>query len=650
MPTAYQKLEANLKFLRERNAPKERIKAEIEKFRASQNRVSANERKLSGAEKVAAVGSKLGSGATFGLLDEAVGLFDEDSKNEQRFLQKQLSEENPGAAFGAEVLGSIAMPGSIFKAAPKAAGLVRKGATVLAEGAAQGGLAGMGQAEGGLEERLRGFGKGASAGAIGAGVLGGATRAVSGTARRAGEAFGLVAPKLDELAAKVSDEDVLSARRKMGEYSGRRLGDEATVADVLPQGEGALRQAATTNREVRRRVDKELRERMNRLSSKGDERFSEYTGTQPKSGRKSVEELNAEASQRAAPHYDAARKESLAAPKKERLTAAQRAEMEAMGVPKDKVPSDEIDEALSLPFVQQRIDQLRRAPRSKFKDVPDDDYEMLHNVYTDIGRQIRSLDRKDWSLKQDLIQQRGILAEAIESRSPSYAKARSEFADPMARREAFEMGSKNTPSDVIPSELKGLDAGEAASYKEAVAQRLRREVPNLDIGEYARFSDVLAPIATREKAQTMKAAFGEDAYNDYVKDLLAMAGLQRMKAGAGESTTVDKLLEQLQSEPEAIVGMVGQLLRGNPMAAIAQFQPSGVWGKAIDKLRNNRSAMTNADFLLRRGEDQVKKSLDELLAIRDASKRSGGRSYRGQKGRRALGATARVAGGSAGRE
>lgn len=650
MPTAYQKLEANLAYLRGRNAPKERIKAEIEKFRASQNRVSANERKLSGVEKVAAVGSKLGAGATFGLLDEAVGLFDEDAKNEQRFLQKQLSEENPGVAFGAEVLGSIAMPGSIFKAAPKAAGLARKAGTVLAEGAAQGGIAGMGAAEGGLEERIKGFGKGASAGAIGAGVLGGAARAASGTARRAGEAFGLVAPKLDELMSRVADEDVLSAHRKLGEYSSRRLGDEVTVADVLPQGEGALRQAATTNREVRKRVDKELRERMNRLSTKGDERFSEYTRTQPKSGRKSVEELNEEASMRAQPFYKAAADEAKAVPPKERLTAAQRKEMEAMGVPGDKVPSDEIDEALSLPYVQQRIDQLRRAPRSKFKDLAHDDHAMLDQVYKDIGRQIRSLDRKDWALKQDLITQRAVLAEAITSRAPSYRKALSEFADPQARREAYELGAKREPSDIIPSQMKDLAPDEASAFREGKAQSLRRDVPNLEIGEYARFNDVLAPIATREKAEVFKQTFGQDAYNEYVKDLLAMAGLQRMKAGAGESTTVDKLLEQLQSEPEAIVGMVGQLLRGNPMAAIAQFQPSGVWGRAIDKLRNNRSASTNADFLLRRGEDQVRKSLDEILAMRNAAQQPGARSYRGQKGRRILGVTARVAGGSAGRE
>lgn len=648
-PSPVQRLHANLAYLKQRGASDDRIQQELDKFRASQDRISANERKLSGIEKVAAVGSKLGAGATFGLLDEAAGLVGgQSAKDEQRFLQKQLEEENPGVAFGAEVLGSLATPGSLFKAAPKAAGIGRKAFTLLREGAAQGALAGLGNAEGGLEERLRAAAKGATVGSIAAGALGGAGKVVSGSVRKGAEALGLSAPKLEDLVSRVADEDVLAARRKLSDYSGRNLGHEVTVADVLPQGEGALRQAATSNRTVRKQVDTQLRERTNRLSNLADERFSQHTGTAPESMGHAVEGMNEAASQKAQPLYKQASEEAAAAPSVQRLTSAERAQMVELGIPEDKLPPlDAIDEALGLPYVQQRIGQLKSAPRSKFAKLADDDHAVLDQVYKDIGKQIRSLDRKDWSLKADLVQQRAILAEAITSRAPTYKQALSTFADDMAHRDAYLMGHQKTPSDVIPDEIASLEPATVPNYKQGKAQALRRDVPNIDVGEYARFQDVLAPIATKEKAAVFKATFGDNAYREYVKDLLSMAELQRMKGGAGESTTVDKMMEQLQAggDPHQIAMAIADLVKGNPARAVARAAPL----QALDKLRNSRVAKTNAEFLLRRGEPEVTRSLDEIVAMRNAAQRPGTRSYRGNPGKRLIGVTARTAGASAGR-
>jgi hypothetical protein len=560
----------------------------------------------------------MGSGATFGLLDEAVGLFDEDAKNEQRFLQEQFSEENPKTAFASEVLGSIATPGSIFKAAPKAAGVVRKAGTMLAEGAAQGGLAGFGNAEGSLEDRLAATGRGATVGSVAAGVIGGATRGGARLYQRAGEGLGLKAPTLDELVSKIPDDDIATARANLSRLKGRNLAHEATVADVLPQGEGALRQAAVAGgREVRKNVDTNLRQRMNRLANEADDRFSDYSGTQRQSARKSIEDLNEEAGARAKPMYEAAEEEAA-----------------TFKFADDAAPEFKIGDAIQLPYVQQRVAQLKGAPRSRWAKAADDDHKLLDQVYKDIGQEIRSLPREKWSLKQDLIQQRALLAEAMTVRAPSYKKALSEFADPMGRRDAYEMGSKRAPADIIPSEMKGLDAAEVAAFKEGKAQLLRQDVPNLDIGEMARFQDVLAPIASREKAAVFKATFGDKAYKEYVTDLLEMAGLQRMKAGAGESTTIDKALEQLNAEPEAIAGMIQSLLSGNPVGAITQAVPL----KALDRLRNNKTAKVNADFLLRRGEPEVRRSLDELVTMRVKNNATGPRQ------RSAAGVSARVVG------
>lgn len=647
-PSPTQKLHANLEYLRERGASPERIHQEIAKFKASQDQISANERKLSGIEKVAAVGSELGSGATFGLLDEAVGLFDKDAKNEQRFLQHQLAEENPKTAFAANVAGSFATPGSFFKAAPKAAGIGRKVFSVLREGAAQGAAAGVGNNEGGLGERVQAGLKGAGWGTVAAGALGGAGKVISGSVRKGAEALGLTAPSLEELVSKIANEDIAKARLKLEQFKQRRLDTEATVADVLPQGEGALRASATANREVRKRVDQDLRQRSNRLANLAEERFSEHTGTLSESADKTVAGMNSDAAQRARPLYDAAKNEAAAAPHVDRIPASRRAEMEAMGIPPSKIPTaDAVDDALALPYVQQRIGQLKSAPRSRFAKLPDDHHELLDQVYKDIGKQIRSLDRKDWALKDDLIQQRGVLADAITSRAPTYKDALNTFAGDMSHRDAYLMGHQHAPSDVIPDEIASLDAATVPNYKQGKAQALRRDVPNLDVGEHARFQDVLAPIATKEKAAVFRATFGDKAYREYVRDLLGMAELQKMKGGAGESTTIDKMMEQLQAggDPHQIAMAVADLVRGNPARAIARAAPL----KVLDNLRHSRVAKTNADFLLRRGEPDVTRSLDEIVTMRDAAQRSSGRSYRGQPGRRVVNAAARIVGSSQGR-
>lgn len=625
--TIGQKLRENLAALREQGAPREVIQQEINRAKSAYDRVSADERKLSPMENMAAMGSSLASGATFGGFDELAGLVGgQGAKDTQRFLQGQFREENPGQSMILEGMGSLAMPGTILKPAARAASTLAKAGRVVGEGALQGAAAGFGNAEGNVRDRLGEAFTGAGAGSVMAGAFGGAGKMIGRTARGIGEWAGVVAPKIERVADNIPEADLGKARERLAQLTGRNLGHETMVADVLPQGEGVLRQQAVAGgREIRKRVDAELRQRSNRLANEADDRLSQHTGTQRQSARRSVEDLSAEASTRARPHYQAAAQEAAAAPKVDRLSAAQRAEMEAMGVPGGKVPTDVIDEALALPFVQKRIPELRAAPRSTFAKATDDDHGLLDQVYKDIGQEIRSLPREQWALKQDLIKQRGVLAEAITSRAPSYRAALDEFADPMARRDAYELGADSAPADIIPSQMKDLDPAQVPSFKEGKVQTLRRDVPNMDVGEFARFSDVLAPIANREKADVFKATFGEPAYQEYLRDVLEMAQLQRMKAGAGESTTVDKMMEQIQADPDALVGVFQSLLSGSPIQAVTK---AARFDKIIGRMRASKSAQGNADFLLQRGEGNVASALDRIEQLRAEGKLPGSRDWR----------------------
>lgn len=634
-PSPVDRLHANLAYLKQKGASPSRIQQEVQRFKESQDAISAQERKLSGAEKVAAVGSKLASGATLGFFDELAGLGGQGEKDTQRYLQHQLEEENPATAFAAEVVGSAALPFSFLKAPgelavgatelAKAANLAKRIGTVVGEGAIQGGIAGAGTAEGSLEDRIRGAGRGGLMGGASAGLLGGVVRGASGLRKAGAKALDGEAPALEDLISQHSTEDVARAKLRLEEIKQRGLEGEARMADVLPNGEGYLRSQRTAGgKDVAKRIDRDLRDRSTRLANVADDRFSMHTGTQRQSARKSVEALNEEAAQRAGPFYSAAEQEAAAGGGN----------------------SDVIGEALELPYVKQRIGQLRATPRSKFTQLADDDHVMLDQVYKDIGREIRALPREKWSLKDDLIQQRAVLADALTSRAPSYKRALSEFADPMGRRDAYELGSRKSPADIIPSELKGLDPAEATSYREGKAQTLRANVPNADLGEFARFSDVMAPVSNKEKTEVFKATFGDKAYREYLRDLMEMAKMQRMRGGSGESTTVDKLREQMLASDNSDLHMIAaQLAMGNIAGA-----GRNIVGKVLGHvpgsrlLASKKNAQSNVDWLLGPATPQT---LDDMVRTgfrRQQPRRPGFGEHR------VLRATARIVGGETGKQ
>lgn len=665
-PTPYQKLAANLAYLRKRGASPERQKQEIEKFKLSQDAKTKAERALSGAEKYSAVVSKGLSGASFGLADEGLGLLlGDDTKQEQRFLQKQLDEENPELAFGAELAGALATPGSFLKAAPRAASMATKVGTVLAEGALQGGASALGNAEGNLEERFdetrTGTGIGAGAAALTGGLIKGGSRVVGNVADR----FGVKAPKLqrtmERLADNTPDEDIAAARQRMQVLGDRKLGHEMMVADVLPQGEGALRQAATSNKTVRKAVDSEIKGRNNRLANLADERLLEHTGATGASTESTLAGMRKSAQEKSRSFYAAAEQEANAfdAANPRTVSSATVGELRHMKVPEEKIAEAlgaihpvraQLQSAAQQPYVQKEIQRLKgiqvmhghevqTGVRSQFRGLADDDHRMLDQVYKNLGDDIRGLGEKEYksglgnderSLLRDLIEQRGVLRDAIGGRSPSYLRALDEYAGDASAGRAFERGAKSrdVPADMIPDELASLDAPNQPFYKRGAAETFRSDVPASELGDLARFQSVLKNMSTKEDVARFRALYGDDTLKSYLGQIVEMARLQGMKAGGGESTTVDKLMEQMQADPEALAGMVGQLLRGNPMAAMAQFSPATGFSKVLDNLRRSKSAQQNADFLMQRGDNKVKEALDLIERLRAEGKLPRPRNFR----------------------
>ena len=118
-------------------------------------------------------------GGTFGFSDELTAALQSLSPNVtydqalavERGRLDAARQNHPVAAYGGEVAGAIAAPGSVASSAPSAVGRIAAGA---ASGALQGGIYGFGTGEGGFVDRAK---NAATGGAIG-GVVGGALPAL----------------------------------------------------------------------------------------------------------------------------------------------------------------------------------------------------------------------------------------------------------------------------------------------------------------------------------------------------------------------------------------------------------------------------------------------------------------------------------------
>lgn len=132
-------------------------------------------------------------GATFGFADEILAGVDAlqpgktygQSLEEVREKMNFAREANPKTALAGELVGGIAAPGVAGAAtAAKAATAGGRLLRTVGAGAAVGGLAGAGNADGDLADRAKGAAVGAGAGAVTAGVLGAAIPVVAGAGRK----------------------------------------------------------------------------------------------------------------------------------------------------------------------------------------------------------------------------------------------------------------------------------------------------------------------------------------------------------------------------------------------------------------------------------------------------------------------------------
>lgn len=229
----------------------------------------------SAPDPASAVAVNFAQGATFRLLDDVVGLFDEGTKEELRRIQESSYQEGPWyTTILPEIAGGFATPGLAASGTVRAGGsLLRAAGAAAATGAVEGGIAGFGTAEGSPLERLPQTAKGMLFGGTAGALLGGAGYGLGKGYRymtgRTGLSTGDEARRFAQRTANESPrgvEGVLEDLNRMQEHT-----PTATLADV-PEMRPLARGAGAASREARDR----FRETMTPRTREAYDRIDSY--------------------------------------------------------------------------------------------------------------------------------------------------------------------------------------------------------------------------------------------------------------------------------------------------------------------------------------------------------------------------------------
>jgi hypothetical protein len=486
----------------------------------------------------AALGPFLGRGSQASTIGQR---YDENLAAE-RARDRAFQTDNPVSSTVGNVAGGVggalALPATqVAKAAapllsrinPIVQGLpgwVRTGASYIGGGAAAGGVAGFGEGEGGLDERLRSGAAGAVAGGITAPVLGGVVNAVTPAAGRALNGLGLRDP------AVAADRQILRAIDRGGQTvddvaTRLNAAGDAPVALVDIGNRNLVNLGATAANTPSRALDVADRfvenrriGRPDRLMTTGDDVFGGGSGTDVADATR---DLRSQRSTEAAPLYEEAfsRPAGMIEPMKAILS--------------DPVAQTGLKRGLEI----QRIENATRRARGE-AEVPTTD-PAIH--YDDAGDpkivgvpNMRSLDavkrgmdaviddardsttgKVQWTERLRAIDDmRRTWVNMLDENNPSYAAARAAWGGPSAQMEATQAGQQALRAN-----------------RDVVAQRAAQGPPDVQdayrLGAGRAFSDRVSDPARASGAARQMLEDGQ--MQSRLGSILGPTGLERLNAG-----------------------------------------------------------------------------------------------------------------------
>lgn len=525
-------------------------------------------------------------GGSFGISDEAMAGLDavtggNYNPDKYRRVNEEFAEENPKAAFAAQLAGGIGTGGVgaakvLGSQVVKGMGRMGKAAATTGVGGVEGAIAGAGYAKEG--ERLEGMGWGS---VMGAGT--GATLPAGALAGKAVWDYGLgqlmrVAGDRLAGASTVAGREVMRALDDAGLTLNqaisrlRALGKDSTLSDIIPQlGETAASVGGRATNAAERVYNQRVAGQADRVADKIDELLTNV----------GMFSEGAKVTARRAAQAKSAYKEAYEAT--------------------PRLYSNAITDLLDNPVVKAAIRKAKRVP--KYKDLPDNSMEILDQVYKQIGKKAhRSGDYLDGLLAKDL-------RAAIVAESPAYERALIKFADDSLVLDAMEEGKKlfRLRPEQIKKTMAELGETEAEAFRVGGADAIKDKI-----------------LSAPDAADVVKRIFGSPKSRAQIRNIFPDRRSYRafeleMKREALKAKTAARVLANSATARrqagqahlgDAPGGAVHDLITGHPFRAAGKAvggiiqKAKAPNRKAADELASvlyNRDMVDNWDYLVRLG-------------------------------------------------
>lgn len=400
------------------------------------------------------------NGATFGGLDEAVGLFSDEAGEAVRMATEAGREAHPGIAFAGELAGGVAVPGLGSAGTIKRGGsLVRAAGRGAAVGAVEGGLSGGLNSEGNVVDRIGDIAVGAGLGTVIGGAAGGVGQGVSNVARRGVDSVAEEAATVAQTQAGRQPGGIEKVLEDLSDLQSRQ--PEAVLAD-LPGMRQLARATATRSNAARRLADSTLEpRRLNDYDALNKSLTENLSLDAPMSVRNAAEELS------------------------ERMTLGSRA-YEELIENVTEVDSDEIRSLLEIPAIQRAFFQaqakakdlgkralsgsVRRAGRGEPNTVTDiaPDFRTLQAIKGRLDARVSALFKAgDAAGGRELAEVRKMFYDQVLTEVSGFGEAQSTWARLMNQQDALEAGTQFLsahPDDVV-RHLRNFEGEARDSYR-----------------------------------------------------------------------------------------------------------------------------------------------------------------------------------------
>jgi hypothetical protein len=464
------------------------------------------------------------SGMTFGLsnkvgaLGEATGEFIGDALNPEKEAdfgksydksieriqqaRRNYLKQNPYLGGGAEIVGGVFTGGpvikSLIKSAPTTLGRIGRG---IIGGTGFGALGGYGFSEKEpIKETLKG---GAFGGTLG-GFIPGATSVASKIAQPIFSRFNVRSPAQKKLA------EALVGGSNQAEKRLNRLGPDATIADLTPETQLLARDVRATRVPGTTIADKiytrRARAQPDRLSDAVENHLTKTNDAYTR-GKQLV----------------IARKQTANEAYKEANTA----------IP--EYSSESINELIKNPTIKSLIKRIKQVPG--YKDLPDNNPEVLDQVYKFVGSRARNPGDNQY-LNRKLANN---LREAMVEENPAYGKALQQFSDDMGLEDALKLGRnflKENPKRITDL-LDNMSGAEKTEYLTGVADAL---IEKIEKGVRGRDRTTALFGSPRQEKQLERLFPSRKNFLEFKKEILREAEFAETKKQVMlGSQTADKL-------------------------------------------------------------------------------------------------------------